>query len=108
MQIRKLLSRVFSTDWDIVCNDNTDTITSLNRPNGMVTTDWSCELGSDGTCLSIASCDYFGNMTTCELTGGFDATGWSGTMSASIDASLPDSNGDGTNSPIVESHDCCW
>jgi hypothetical protein len=40
--------------------------------------------------------------------GGFDATGWSGTMSAGIDGSLPDTNGDGTNSPIVEDFDCSF
>jgi hypothetical protein len=70
--------------------------------------EWSCVLGSDGTCVSTASCDYFGNITICELLGGFDATGWSGTMSAGIDGSLPDTNGDGTNSPIVEDFDCSF
>ena len=98
----------FSTDWDITCDENTDTVTGINKPNGTVTTDWSCSLDNGKNCDSIASCDYFGNMTTCELVSEFDPNFWRGTMSAGVDGSLPDTNMNGSGEPIIESFSCSF
>ena len=86
--------------WETFCPSSTQV--NLTSQVGGGAPPWSCNLQPDGSCDAPPTiCSWAGMNTSCSLSSQFTAMSWDGTMSIGVDGSLPDTNMNGMNEPLV-------
>lgn len=78
----------FGGPWEIFCDTGMPT-RILNVSSNNINVEYSCTVGTGGSCAATTDCMYAGFTTTCEINGTFGSSSLTGTMTAGGDGNLP-------------------